>query len=220
MSRRTLLVEGYTDTLLVKALLQKYGIQDVKPLPPRELGSSGNGVSNVISLLPSLLVQIKSQEFDSFGVLVDADFTGVNGGFIERKRAIESILYQEGYTELPPSAPDQFGSEYVCGGLIPIHLAILPNHSGDGMIENLLLQSVPSNHLLPILEHAKSTVAALVAKEFNPMLHTAKAELATYLAWSKNPGCDGGVAVKNNALDPNSVALSSLRHWFEKVFPQ
>lgn len=219
MNRRILLVEGYTDTLLLKALLKKYNIINVDCYPPKDLGSNGNGVSNVIKLLPSLLAKVKTGDFDNFAILVDADYAGVNGGFLQRKQEIEAKLFTEGYSEIPATKIGQFGSEYVCGGFIPIHLAIAPNHSSDGMIEHLLLQSIPPGPNSVRLIHAIDTVKNIPNKIFNANLHSAKAELATYLAWAKTPGCDAGIAVNDALIDHFSPGLNDLKIWLEKVFP-
>ena len=202
----------------MKALFAKYGISDVESLPPKELGSTGNGISNVVKLLPSLLLKIKSGDYDNFGILVDADYSGTNGGFIERKSEIESILIKAGYTELPKTIANQLGSEYVNSNLTPIHLIIMPNHSEDGMIEDLLLGCAPIGEHTRLMTHAKETVNALPIKAYNQNLHTAKAELATYLAWNKSPGCDCGIAIKTGALDSNSINLSPLREWLLRAF--
>jgi hypothetical protein len=218
MSEKILLVEGYTDTLLFRALLKNIGIEDVKVLPPKDLGGNGNGVSNVLSVLPALLANVKVNQYSKFAILIDADYQGKNGGYNVRKGEVDSILTRNGYSELAFAANNQFGSEYSCGTQIPIHLGILPNHSGDGMIEDLLLECTPTGVESTLLNHARTEVARLPYTAFNRELHTAKAELATYLSWSKSPGCDNGVAMKIGAMDPNSLALSPLNKWLYSIF--
>ena len=88
MTRRALLVEGYTDTLFVKGVLSVIGVPGVSITPPKEMGANGNGISNVMRLLPAMLAKIQSGDFDRFGILVDADYAGVNGGFVQRRQEI------------------------------------------------------------------------------------------------------------------------------------
>lgn len=218
MSKKAILVEGFNDVQLVTSLFNAYGIADVEALPPKELGAGSNGVSNVIKLLPTIIFKIKSRDLDKVAILIDADYSGKNGGFIDRKKEIETILHAEGYAEIMPTITGQFGTEYTNGSLVPIHVAILPDHSSDGMTEDLLLKCAPPGELAVLLNHAKTSVRMLPSTQFDSTLHTAKAELATYLAWTRKPGCSNDFAISKGFLDPNSSSLMPLKSWLTRIF--
>lgn len=218
MTRRSLLVEGYMDTLFIKGVLSTVGIQNVSITPPKDLGATGNGISNVEKILPAMLLKAKSGDFDSFGILIDADYTGINGGFTKRKSDISSILLAQGYTQTPKTG-NQFGDEFVHPHQISIHLAILPDHSNDGMVESMLLNCIASGEQTDLYNHAKNSVASLPKKLFNSTLHTHKAEISTLLAWQKTPGMDNGIAIKNGVFDTTKIDFSNLTNWLKKVFP-
>lgn len=219
MSRRALLVEGYTDTLFVKGVLSVIGIDGVTITPPKEMGANGNGVSNVMKLLPAMLVKIQSGDFDCFGILVDADYSGVNGGFLQRRQEIENILLPAGYSRSPDDPLCPFGNQYVHPTQITIHLGIFPDHANDGMVEDLLAQSVDNGQQSALHSYAISCLTGLPSVLFNQQLHTKKAEIQTLLAWQKPPGIDSGVATKNGVFDTTKPLFSNFSKWLRKVYP-
>jgi hypothetical protein len=218
MTRRALLVEGYTDTLFVRGVLSVIGVAGVSITPPKEMGASGNGVSNVIKLLPAMLAKIQSGDFDCFGILVDADYSGVNGGFQQRRQDIENILLPAGYTRLPDDPLCPFGNQYFHPTQITIHLGIFPDHASDGMVEDLLAQSVSTGQQSALQAYAQACLAALPSVLFNQNLHMKKAEIQTLLAWQAPPGIDSGVATKNGVFDTAKPRFSNFSKWLLKVY--
>lgn len=219
MTRRALLVEGYTDTLFVKGVLNVIGVHDVTITPPKEMGATGNGVSNVIKLLPAMLAKIQSNDFDCFSILVDADYTGVNGGFLKRRQEIENILFTAGYTRNPTDPLCPFGNQYTHPTQISIHLGIFPDHEHDGMVEDLLAQSVSDGQQSALHSYAKECLTGLPTVLFRQDLHAKKAEIQTLLAWQSPPGIDSGLATKNGIFDTTKPPFSNFSKWLKKVFP-
>lgn len=219
MTRRALLVEGYTDTLFIRGVLKIAGIADVQITPPKELGASGNGVSNVIKLLPAMLAKIQSNDFDCFAVLVDADYVGVNGGFIKRRQEIEQILFPVGYARLPADPLCPFGDQYSHPSLTAIHLGIFPDHATDGMVEHLLAASVSAGQQSILYTYVQACLAGLPAVLYNETLHSKKAEISTLMAWQAPPGIDTGIAMKNRVFDSTRPAFDNFLKWLRKVFP-
>lgn len=219
MTRRALLVEGYTDTLFVRGVLFVLGVLGVSVTPPKEMGASGNGVSNVIKLLPAMLAKIQSGDFDCFGILVDADYAGVNGGFLQRRQEIENILIPAGYSRMPADPLSPFGSQYVHSTQIPIHVGIFPDHASDGMVEDLLAQSVSSGQQSVLHTYAQTCLAGLPSVPFNQTLHMKKAEIQTLLAWQAPPGIDSGIATRNGIFDTTKPYFSNFSKWLLKVYP-
>jgi hypothetical protein len=218
MTRRALLVEGYTDTLFVKGVLSVIGVLGVSITPPKEMGASGNGVSNVIKLLPAMLAKIHSGDFDCFGILVDADYSGVNGGFAQRMQEIEAILLPAGYTRLPDDPLCTFGSQFVHPTQIAIHLGIFPDHASDGMVEDLLAQSVSAGIQSGLQTYVQTCLASLPTVLFNQALHMKKAEIQTLLAWQAPPGIDSGIATRNALFDTTLPCFSNFSKWLLKIY--
>ena len=218
MTRRALLVEGYTDTLFVKGVLSVIGVPGVSITPPKEMGANGNGISNVMRLLPAMLAKIQSGDFDRFGILVDADYAGVNGGFVQRRQEIENILIPAGYARKPNDPLCPFGSRYTHAAQIDIHLGIFPDHASDGMLEDLLAQSVSNGHHSILQTYAQTCIAGLPSILFNQALHAKKAEIQTLLAWQAPPGIDCGIATKNGVFDTTKPHFSNFSKWLLKVY--
>lgn len=219
MTRRALLVEGYTDTLFVRGVLKIAGISDVTITPPKELGASGDGISNVIKLIPAMLAKIQSNDFDCFGVLVDADYAGVNGGFIQRRQEIENFLFPIGYARLPPDPLCPFGDQYSHPSLTAIHLGIFPDHATDGMVEHLLSASVSVGQQSILYSYVQTCLAGLPAILYKPALHSKKAEISTLMAWQASPGMDTGIAMKTGVFDTTQPGFDNFLKWLRKVFP-
>lgn len=219
MTRRALLVEGYMDALFVKGVLAVAGIKDVSITPPKDIGASGNGVSNVEKILPAMLLKATSGELDSFGILIDADFTGINGGFAQRQAAITTILSSGGYSRLNSTGGSSFGDEFRHPTQIPMHLGIFPDHSSDGMVESMLSNCVSPGDQEILHNHAKNAITSLPKTLFNSTLHNHKAEISTLLAWQKSPGLDNGIAVRNGVFDTTKFEFLNLINWLKKVFP-
>lgn len=219
MTRRALLVEGYTDTLFIRGVFKVTGIRDVDVTPPKERGALGNGISNVISLLPVMLAKLQSGDFDCFGVLVDADYSGLNGGFAQRRQEIASVLIAAGYSHRVLIPSHSFGDEYFHPTQIPVHVGIFPDHASDGMVEHLLSDSIKAGQQSTLFTYAQTCLAALPVVLYKHALHSKKAEIATLLAWQFSPGLDTGIAVKTDVFDVTQPNFANFVAWLKRVFP-
>ncbi len=54
-------------------------------------------------------------------------------------------------------------------------------------------------------------------KKFNP-IHQSKAEVATWLAWQKQPGHGLYRAIEENLLDDTKPLYSQLTAWLTKIY--
>lgn len=215
-----ILVEGMGDVDFVTQFLKKIGTLTVEPFPPKPLGGSGNGIGNVIKTIPLLFNKILACDVTKAAIVVDADYTGINGGFIARRAEIAQELKALGY--IVPSAPiigDPPGEVFTHpDGHAPIGLFIMPNHKDDGMLEDLLKDMIVTAPYDAILLHATAVVGALPTKLFNPMIHTAKAEIGTFLAWQKRPPTYTGICVENDIFNAKSPAANIFLSWLKRVF--
>jgi hypothetical protein len=219
MSKRVLLVEGATDKMLLKAVLSQSNILDIEIYPPKDLGAKGNGISNVMKLLPVILGKIQSEDFDNFGILVDADYQGINGGFQLRRQEVETVLAAAGYSRNINVPPTLFGDVFTHPTNIPIHLGILPDHASDGMVEHMLANSVSTGNQANLFAYAQSSINSLPTVLFNNSLHLKKAEIATLLAFQQSPGCDAGIGVKSGTFDLTAPDFAKIVSWLRLVFP-
>ena len=69
-----------------------------------------------------------------------------------------------------------------------------------------------------MLSHAEATVAALQPPLKFKALHRCKAEVATWLAWQKQPGHGMYRAVEDGLLDRNSDNFKKLEAWMNHVY--
>lgn len=166
-----------------------------------------------------MLAKIQGGDYDHFGIMVDADYFGINGGFVARRLEIEGKLILAGYTRVAPANPPPFGDVYVHPTHIPIHLAILPDHANDGMAEHMLAAAVSAGVQTNLFVYVQACIAGLPNVLFNPALHMRKAEIATLLAWQDSPGCDSGIGVKCDVFDVGNPAFLPVVNWFKIVFP-
>jgi hypothetical protein len=215
-----ILVEGVGDADFVIGFLAKVGKTGVGAFPPKPLGGSGNGVGNVISIIPLLINKILTGDFTKAAIVVDADYTGINGGFVARRAEIVNKLSDAGYVVPPmPATGSPPGEIFIHpSGQAPIGLFIMPNHHDDGMLEDLLKQMVVDAPCSALLQHAVNVVSAPPAKFFNLAIHSSKAEIATFLAWQKRPPAHVNVCVEQDIFLATSPAANDFLQWVNRVF--
>jgi hypothetical protein len=215
-----IVVEGRGDQSFIEGFLAEIGKSAVKPFPPKELklGVWGNGIDNLLKVIPLLINKIRAQDINQAGILVDADFAGENGGFSLRRQQITEALAKEGYA-IPLPEDNSAGELFFHPNeLAPIGLFIMPNHKDDGMLEDILKNMVNKNPYIQVLQHAKNVVQALNPKLFNDPLHISKAEIGTFLAWQKRPPADVKICLTNKIFDANTPAAELLKKWIDTVF--
>jgi uncharacterized protein DUF3226 len=219
MSRKLLLVEGIADSDFYRACLRKFNIRDVEVKPPQDLGRHGNGLGNVVPLLPVLLPQLIDGRLDRLGIVVDADYKHNNVGHATNYRRITSNLEEAGY-HIPRPFPKKL-MRYVFShkdGLPDIGLWIMPDNNADGMLEHLISNSITTAAQLRLLKHAQKVVSELPNPLFDDKTHRVKAEISTWLAWQRVPGKGLASTVGNNLIDLNCDAASKFGRWLEEVF--
>ena len=120
---------------------------------------------------------------------------------------------------MPTDPHCPFGNQYTHPTQMAIHLGIFPDHAGDGMVEDLLAQSVSAGQHSTLHSYAKTCLANLPVLLFNPTLHTKKAEIQTLLAWQAPPGIDAGIATRHGIFDTTTAGFVNFSKWLQKVFP-
>lgn len=215
MAEHILLVEGESDQSFFKEVCKTLGLDaNVKVALPRDSGRFHNGKAGVFNLLPDLLKQLGDAQITRLAVVVDAD-SAVNGGGYQRAiDKVTDIVEQHGFTLRPN--PDG-GILFQHGdGLADFGLWVMPNNSDEGMLEDWIKSCVhPDEHEL--FAHAETVVDTLPQTKFKP-IHISKAEVATWLAWQKQPGHGLYRVVEDQLIDTNSALSNELCVWLTHVY--
>lgn len=229
MNKDTLLVEGKSDQLLFKYLLAHLpNFENIEISPPKPLGSSSDGVDGILERLPNLL---KFKEFGgNLGIVLDADYTPTKG-FTKRREEVIKIIADFGYKVSNTCLSQQWQGEiFPHDDLSPIGLWIMPDHQSDGMLEGLLLDTIPDGARSQLLEHINDELTSISAlDQFNDIrfkdVHKNKTLLNTWLYWQKQPpDCKSDdvsiieCALSQQWLNPDHRNIQSLTNWLQQVF--
>jgi len=232
-----LLVEGRCDVEFLKALLpQLLPKPNIPVLTPTECGGYEDNIDAVFRTLPQLLMDINEERLQRLGIIVDADCTDRNGGFATRWKEFTAILREKDNDYIISPPPDQAytGSifQHDCG-LPPVGLWIMPNHKGDGMLEDFIKQAIGPGQPQKLLERAMGCVDQLLQENlnlFDKKLHKTKAEIYTWLAWQKLPGQSFAKLFPKAPKSPQSLqppqplinlesdGIKGFKRWLERVF--
>ncbi|MFA7241384.1 MAG: DUF3226 domain-containing protein [Sulfuricellaceae bacterium] len=223
MSCPILLVEGAEDREFFVALLKRCSLPNVEVAPPNKAfpeSALGGGWTNVLKALPQLLDDMKQEDGpERLGVVIDADYADYpdsKGGFPQRYAEVAAILASRGYrkSEQPLGRGTVF--EHL-DGLPPVGLWIMPDHAGDGMLEDFLGCAVTSDQRR-LFDHGRQAIANLPVILFNQKLHNSKALVSTWRAWQKKPGASLGQCVKDDLLDLTQEIAADFISWLQITY--
>lgn len=216
MADRILLVEGDADKRFFKEICKTLELHaSVEVAPPKDVGGSQNNKEGVFNHLSYLLNQLGDAEITRLAVVVDADSVANGGGYPRAIERVENIVKQYGFTLAPnhPVAGVIFQHD---DGLADFGLWVMPNNSKEGMLEDWIKSCVHSNEH-KLFTHAQEVVDTLPQPKFKP-IHRSKAEVATWLAWQKQPGHGLYRIVEDNLIDLNSDMFQELRDWLNHIY--
>lgn len=226
MPGKVLLVEGPDDRDFFLAALQRSNLQSVliEPKVPRESNSNirGNGVDNLLTALELQINKLFDADGpEALGVVLDADHTtndpSCDFGFSVRRNQVTTILARHGWQ--PALSGLSMGEVFQnANGLPPIGLWVMPDHNSDGMLEDFVTPLVKGLDQQNLLAHAQHTVSHLPTKLFNPVLHTTKANIATWRAWQKPPGITLSKLIGSGALDLSLSPAAEFIDWLKATF--
>jgi hypothetical protein len=226
-----LLVEGRCDVFFLENLRRLLDIQGISIKPPGGCNIQnikGGGVSKIPTALPKLLRRLESGSLKKLGVVADADHTGINdGGFSERWSQLTYPLEEVGYAISSPPTQIYKGSLFEHPeGLPPVGLWLMPNHKDDGMLEDLVKQTVCDGQQRDLLDKAENCLNELPVKLFEPegrQHRRAKAIVYTWLAWQEKPGQDLMSTInpkesEKNLINLQSDEITAFKYWLKRVF--
>jgi len=219
-----LLVEGEGDVDFFEALLRKLQLLDqIDITPPKSYGLKTNTVSHFPKLIKIFINQLKGYgeiqkgegKIQHLGIVADADYVS-GGGFQQRWKTLTTPLAENQYRipQNPPTLPYSGSIFYHSNGLPPIGLWLMPNHQSDGMLEDLIEQTVYDKTLLAA---AQTCIEKLPSPLFSPYHHT-KAMVYTWLAWQKRPGQTLDITINGDLLNLDSKEMKAFIKWLRDVF--
>ena len=234
IAKKILLVEGEADKCFFEEICKRKELNlnnTVLVAPPRDLDKSEdtktktkntkNGAINF--LRDNLLSQLDDGHITHIAVVVDADY-GENEGYANTLKRLNDVLSPSGFLldddQLSTSSGLLFNHT---DGFAPLGVWIMPDNSSNGMLEDWIISCIHEDEQ-KLFQEAQKAVSNLGEQlgftKFDKSLHTSKAEIATWLAWQKQPG-HGLYYVadtKNNLLDNNYALFKDLEGWLIKVF--
>jgi len=215
MADRKLLVEGEADRSFLKEVCKTLGLHtSVTVAPPKDIGGSHNTKEGVFNLLPYLINQLDDGQIARLAVVVDADSEDNGGGYQSVIDRVAKIVEQNGFTLASnPVAGVLFQHD---DGLADIGLWVMPNNGDEGMLEDWIKSCVHSDEH-KLFTHAQEVVDTLPLTKFKP-IHISKAEVATWLAWQKQPGHGLYRAVEDQLIDMNSKLFLELKVWLTHIY--
>ncbi|HAI69555.1 MAG TPA: hypothetical protein DCM38_08990 [Gammaproteobacteria bacterium] len=233
MEDAVLLVEGRCDVVFLENLCRLLDIQGVSIKIPGDCDVEnirGGGVSKIPKVLPELLElldDIEDGQIKKLAVVADADHTDISGGFSERWKQLTAPIKEAGY--IISSPPDQAyeGSLFEHpDGLPKVGLWIMPDHKHDGMLEDLVKQTVCDGQQRDLLNKAEKCLKELPVKLFEPQGQPhrhAKATVYTWLAWQEKPGQNliSTIDIKKpdqNLINLQSNEITAFKNWLNRVF--
>ncbi len=213
-----LLVEGEGDVDFFEALLRKLQLLDqVNITPPKSYGLRTNTVGHFPKLIDLLIKQARQEKgnIQHLGIVADADYVS-GGGFQTRWETLTTKLAENQY-RIPRNSPKLPYSGSIFShpnGLPPIGLWLMPNHQSDGMLEDLIEQTVYDKTLLAV---AQACIEKLPNPLFSPYHHT-KAMVYTWLAWQKRPGQTLDITINGDLINLDSEEMQAFIKWLRDVF--
>ncbi|MFV9629550.1 MAG: DUF3226 domain-containing protein [Methanosarcinales archaeon] len=215
MTDRILLVEGEADRSFFVEVCRTLELHtSVIVAVPKDVGGSHNTKEGVFNHLPTQLKQLDDASITRLAVVVDADSEDNGGGYKHVIDRVAKIVTSYGFT---------LASNPVGGvlfqhndGLADFGLWVMPNNCDDGMLEDWIKSCVHENEH-ELFEHAEIVVDTLPQTKFKP-IHISKAEVATWLAWQKQPGHGFYRAIEDELIDTNSALFKELSVWLTHIY--
>ncbi|MDQ5770288.1 DUF3226 domain-containing protein [Thiothrix subterranea] len=223
VSNRVLLVEGEGDKEFIQRLICTLKL-DIKIMPetPRDICNTQSDGIDVLRTraLPFVLDRIRTENITHLGIIIDADSSNDGYGFEKRRKQITDILIARGYKIPAFTANINQGEIFPTNkeDWSPIGLWIMPTHSTDGMLEDLLLDNLNNSSQQSLLSKADAVISDLGDLRTFKDTHLSKARLSTLLAWQKKPGTSAGKAYQAGVFAADSAALTAFTLWLQAVF--
>lgn len=238
-----LLVEGKSDKQFFEAVFRNKAdkLLGDKTIPQLVLVAdelnpdSGNCKHSLIKELVIQIDNFKDDKLKRLGIIVDADFKNNNGGVEKTMTFISDALFNKGYLKKEAGIHSDSNNAIFKGfvfesdvGYPDINVWIMPNNTDDGYLEYFIKDNIIENKKdklqTSLFEYAIECFSKipeyLISKQNiqHRDIDKSKAELATYLAFQKNPSYSIAAAV--NLIDFTQLTAKDLMDWLIHTFPK
>jgi len=205
-----LLVEGGADFHFFSHLFVKRGLYDKQKIQviPKGFEIRASGDCNQVI---NGLVQLKENELDALGIIVDADLD-----LVVRWREIRKTLKDLDLDYPLDDQPDPLGS--IAIGKKRLGIWLMPDNQIPGAIEHFISYMVPDQTENPLWRHAEHSIKTLPGGPLFLEKDSAKAHLATWLAWQEEPGHPIGLAVSKGYVQADSPTVDNFIEWIKRLF--
>ena len=156
---------------------------------------------------------LKTNELTNVGLIVDADYKGVNNRFNE----ILNIVSKHFGEKIEKSPLNTEGVVFEKDGL-KIGIWIMPNNVDNGYLEHFIETLIEQDDW--VLNEAKGKVDELLLNKdcrFTDVKKQ-KAVIYSWLAWQESPGLPFGTAMKAGSLNPHSDSAQPFLNWIKNTF--
>jgi hypothetical protein len=217
-AKKILLVEGEADKGFFIEICKNLNLTaSVMVAPPKDLGGTHNTKGGVINHLKNaLLPQLADGTMTHIAAIVDADYAAHGSGYTNTLGRLSEVVAPFGFI----LEPDQVENNGLCfknsDGLADFGLWIMPCDQHEGMLEDWVKSCVGESEQ-ELFGHATNVVGQLEHPKF-PNHKTSKAEVATWLAWQKEPGHGLYHLITEGLLNRQSPWFVELEQWLIKVF--
>lgn len=199
---QVLLVEGKDDQHVIFALCEKLNVTKSFEVVDCK------GIDNLIETLP---VRFKQSDFDTIGIVVDAD-TDIKA----RWDSIKGLLAKQGLNVLDDLEED--GLILKEENKITVGVWIMPNNQTNGILEDFISFFVPEKDpLLPLAKTTLETIENQQLRLYSPNYHS-KSLIHTWLAWQKDPGTPMGLAITKKFLSADMAICQRFIDWLNHLF--
>lgn len=201
-STKVLLVEGDADKYFFEKICKKLSLDtEVQVAPPKELGGGRNSKEGVFQRLEFFLKQLAQGNITHIALVVDADYLEYHGLGCQKTIDRVTAIVEPFDFEL-----DQDKSNGLCF-----------KHSNGFADLGLWVKACVKEDEQALLNQSIVAIQAIDNPKFKSHL-TAKAEVATWLAWQKQPGHGLYVAIRDELLDHESPLFSRMEQWLLRIF--
>ncbi len=210
-----LLVEGKQDVEFLAQLIKKANLGTCRSHPATEpvdfVLKSADSYERLRASLPE---ELRSSQFNRFGIIPDADSNPSARWQSLTTRLLEIEERSTRFFQQLPAAPNENGTilHSLTGRTIGIWL--WPHNTTGGDLEAFAGQLTPADDALWL--HSATTLASLPETRYRNA-HRHKARIHTWLAWQDPPGQSIGIAVARGILEVTGSSATNLLDFLTKL---
>lgn len=199
--KQLLMFEGITDVKVISKILENREV--VESFERKEYQGIDGVFANVSTVLKTA--------YETVGIVLDADNDISN--VWER---LKSILANLGYDV--PNDPNTYGTILKEKGKRTVGIWIMPDNENIGMLENFLMELVPSDDaLFPYVDRVLEDIE-LQGLNLYTKAHKHKVRIHTWLAWQKEPGLPLGIAITKEMFNQDAELCTRFVNWVNDLF--